>query len=70
MCVTVYWFHTPELSRSLASDQSGLLAMTTSFKIATDVLLAIEHPSFLDTVPSNSFETWHDIDRYESKING
>ena len=42
MCVTVYWFHTPELSRSLASDQSGLLAMTTSFKIATDALLAIE----------------------------
>ena len=42
MCVTVYWFHTPELSRSLASDQSGLLAMTSSFKIATYALLAIE----------------------------
>ena len=49
--VCVYWFHTPELSRSLAeaSDRSGLLAMTTSLKKATDsikhgppMLLAIE----------------------------
>ena len=38
MCV--YWFHTPQLSRSLAgaSDRSGWLALTTSLQIATDTL--------------------------------
>ena len=40
MCVCVYWFHTTELSRSLAgaSDRSGWFALTTSLQIATDTL--------------------------------